>query len=138
MLTRLSRWLTKTAAKEPPESALAKACAYSLNHWGALTRFLEDGELQLDNNLCELQIRSLAIGRKNYLFAGADSGAERAATLYSLLRTCALQGVDTYAYLVDVIKKLAEGWPARRIDELLPQAWARSRSSEAPSLQATA
>jgi transposase len=124
---RLQRWLVKTATHEPPESALHKACAYSLNHWEALTRFLKDGRLALDNNLCELQIRSLAIGRKNYLFAGSDAGAERAAILYSLLRTCALQGVDSYAYLIDVLEKLAGGWPASRIDELLPENWAATR-----------
>jgi transposase len=138
VLKRLKRWLKKTAASEPPESAMHKACAYSLNHWEALTRFLEDGDLQLDNNLCELQIRSLAVGRRNYLFAGSDLGAERAATLYSLLRTCALQGVDTYAYLVDTLKKLAEGWLDKRIDELLPEAWASRHPSEEPVLQATA
>lgn len=70
ILGRLKRWLAKTTAREPPESALHKACAYSLNQWDALTRFLEDGRVGLDNNLCELQIRSLAVGRKNYFHAG--------------------------------------------------------------------
>lgn len=130
ILERLQHWLVRTAAKEPPESALHKACAYSLNHWQALTRFLEDGELMLDNNLCERQIRSLAVGRKSFLFAGSDAGAERAAILYSLLRTAALQGVDTYAYLIDVLEKLAAGWPASRIDELLPETWAAARTSQ--------
>ena len=127
LLERQHRWLVRTAAKEPPESALHKACAYSLNHWQALTRFLEDGSLALDNNFCELQIRSLAVGRKNFLFAGSDAGAERAAILYSLLRTAAVQCVDTYAYLIDLLEKLAAGWPARRIDELLPENWAAAR-----------
>jgi transposase len=130
ILARLKRWLTKTAAHEPPESALHKACAYSLNQWEALTRFMHDGRLGLDNNLCELQIRSLAIGRKNYLFAGSDAGAERAAILYSLMRTCALQGVDSYAYLIDIINKLAAGWPASRIAELLPENWAAARAAQ--------
>lgn len=124
ILERLKRWLVKTAAKEPPESALYKACAYSLNHWVALTCFLDDGSLALDNNLCELQIRSLAVGRKSFLFAGSDAGAERAAILYSLLRTCALHGVDGYDYLVNVLETLAAGWPHHRIDELLPENWA--------------
>jgi transposase len=138
ILDRLKRWLVKTAASEPPESALHKACAYSLNHWEALTRFLEDGRLSLDNNLCELQIRSLAVGRKNYLFAGSDSGAERGAILYSLLRTCALQGVDTYAYLKDILEKLADGWPANRIDELQPDAWAATQQANEPAEQTAA
>jgi transposase len=128
ILKRFKGWLVKTAGREPPESALAKACAYSLNHWDALTRFLEDGDLELDNNGCERQIRSLALGRKNYLFAGSDAGAERAATLYSIVRTCDLHDVDTYAYLIDVLGKLAGGWPARRIDELLPENWAANRA----------
>lgn len=136
ILTRLERWLRRTAAKEPPASALAKACAYSLNHWDALTRFLEDGRLALDNNFCELQIRTLAVGRKNYLFAGSDAGAERAAILYSLLRTCAVQGVDGYAYLKDALKKIAAGWPARRLDDLLPDAWALARAHETSELAA--
>ena len=100
------------------------------DHWTALLRFLEDGRLSLDNNLCELQIRSLAVGRRNYLFAGSDAGAEHAATLYSLLRTCALHGIDTYAYLVDLLRKLAGGWPDRRIDELLPESWAATQVAE--------
>jgi transposase len=87
----------------------------------ALTEFVGDGLLKLDNNCCERQIRSLAIGRKNYLFAGSDAGAERAAILYSLLRTAALAGIDTYAYLIKLLERLAAGWPQRRIDELLPE-----------------
>lgn len=129
ILERLNRWIVKTAANEPPESVLHKACAYSVNHWQALTRFLVDGRLALDNNFCELQIRSLAVGRKNFLFAGSDAGAERAAILYSLVRTAAVQGVDTYAYLTDLLEKLAGGWPAARIEELLPEQWAATRST---------
>lgn len=130
---RYHRWLCRTVEGEPPGSALAKACAYGVNHWGALTRFLEDGRLPLDNNLCELQIRSLAVGRRNYLFAGSDAGAEWAATLYSLLRTCALHGIDTYAYLVDLLGKLAAGWSQLRVDELLPEHWAETHPEPAPA-----
>jgi transposase len=121
ILGRIQRWLRRTAANEPPESALKKACAYGLNQWEALTRFVDDPRLPLDNNLCERQIRSLAVGRKNYLFAGSDAAAENAAILYSLVRTAALAGIDTYAYLKSVIEKIASGWPQSRIDELLPE-----------------
>jgi transposase len=121
ILERLQRWLQTTMATEPPASSLAKACGYSLRQWGALTEFVYDGLLALDNNLCERQIRSLALGRKNYLFAGSDAGAERAALLYSLLRTAALAGIDTYAYLIKLLERLAAGWPQRRLDELLPE-----------------
>ena len=135
IVDRYQRWITRTASREPPASALASACRYSLNQWAALTRFLEDSILPLDNNLCEGQIRSLAVGRRNYLFAGSDAGAERAATLYSLLRTCALCGVDSFAYLVGVLGKLASGWPERRIDELLPENWSAARKMASPQAQ---
>jgi hypothetical protein len=92
-----------------------------VNQWVALNEFRYDGLLQLDNNCCERQIRSLAVGRKNYLFAGSPAGAERAAILYSLLRTAALAGIDTYAYLIKLLERLASGWPQRRLDELLPE-----------------
>jgi hypothetical protein len=124
ILERYERWLKRTLVQEPPESSLHKACAYSLNQWDALGRFLEDPLLPLDNGLCERQIRSLALGRRNYLFAGSDAGAEHAAILYSLLRTAALAGIDTYGYLVQLIERLAAGWPAQRIDKLLPENYA--------------
>ena len=123
IMDRYHRWLQRMLSREPPASTLAKACAYSSNHWEALTRFLSDGRLPLDNNLCESQIRSLARGRRNYLFAGSDAGAERAAILYSLLRTCALHRIDGLAYLRDVLGKLASGWLDSRLDELLPENW---------------
>ena len=128
---RYRRWLSRTLAKEPPASALAKACSYSVNQWTALTRFLEDARLPLDTNLCESQIRSLAVGRRNYLFAGSDAGAERAAILYSLLRTCALHGVDAFAYLKDVLEKIAAGWSQLRLDELLPENWSPTEPANA-------
>ena len=132
IMDRYRRWLLRILSGEPPASTLAKACAYSLNHWEALTRFLKDGNLPLDNNLCEQQIRSLALGRRNYLFAGSDAGAERAAIMYSLLRTCALHGVEAFAYLKDVLGKLAAGWPSDRFDELLPENWSAPPPSTDP------
>jgi hypothetical protein len=77
-------------------SDLAKAAAYMINHWAALTRFLQDGRLKLDNNLCEQQLRAIALGRNNFLFFGSHRAAERAAVLYSLTRTCALQRVSRH------------------------------------------
>lgn len=103
--------------------------ALKLKHWVALTCYLEDGRLGPDNNLCELQLRSLVVGRKNYLFAGSDAGAERAAALYTVLRTCALHGVDPYAYLTDILPLLSD-WPQARIDELLPDVWQRRSGSQ--------
>jgi transposase len=121
ILGRLTRWIARTVEKEPPESVMHKACAYIVNQHQALLRFLEDAEISLDNNLCERQLRALAIGRKNYLFAGSDRAAERAAILYTVIRTAALAKIDVYAYLVRILTRIAEGWPAARLDELLPE-----------------
>ena len=123
VLGKLKRWFVATQKSEPPSTDLAKAAAYALNHWGALTRFVEDGRVSLDNNLCEQQLRDIALGRKNYLFAGSHDAARRAAALYSLTRTCAQYGVPPLPYFTDVLAKLASGWDADRLDELLPHRW---------------
>lgn len=120
VLQQLKRWALVTHANEPPSSDLAKAAAYMLNQWQALTRFVTDGRLSPDNNLTESQLRSIALGRKNYLFAGSHEAARRAAVLYTITRTCALQRVPPLAYLTDILPKLASAWPQSRIDELLP------------------
>jgi transposase len=122
-LERLKRWLRASAKNEPPKSAFAQACGYALRHWEALTRFTTDGALALDNNLCESQIRSLALGRKNYLFAGSDVGAQRAAVLYSITRTCALHGIAPLPYLASVLRRIATGHPGADYAQLLPDAW---------------
>ena len=123
VLEKLQRWWAATHANEPPASDFAKAAAYRMNHWIALTRFVQDGRLKLDNNLCEQQLRAIALGRNNFLFFGSHRAAEQAAVLYSLTRTCALHGVSPLVYLADVLRKLAAGWPQSRIDELLPGSW---------------
>lgn len=123
ILEKLHRWFELTKASEPPSSELAKGVAYALNHWTALTRFLEDGRISPDNNLCEQQLRDIACGRKNYLFAGSHDAAGRAAGFYSLTRTCIQYKVPPLAYFTDVLAKLAAGWPTERLDELLPHCW---------------
>lgn len=128
VLDKIHRWLVATCAIEPPSSQLAVAAAYFLNHWIALTRFVDDGRVSLDNNNCEQQLRDVALGRKNYLFAGSHEAAERAASLYSLTRTCTQHGVPPLPYLTDVIAKLAGGWEADRLDELLPDRWRDANS----------
>ena len=102
---------------------LAKAAAYALHHWTALTRFVADGRVSLDNNLCEQHLRDIALGRKNYLFAGSHDAARRAAALYSLTRACAQYGVPPLPYFTDVLTKLGSGWKATRLEELLPHRW---------------
>lgn len=129
ILERLKQWFVATAASEPPSSDLAKASAYCLNHWAALTRFVEDGRVGLDNNLCEQQLRDIALGRKNYLFAGSHDAARRIAGLYSLMRTCAQYGVPPLPYFTDVLTKLGAGWPADQLDDLLPHAWTASAAA---------
>ena len=121
----LQRWLTATSGREPPRGGLGKACRYWMNHWEALTRFLEDGRIELDNTGVERQIRALALGRKNYLFAGSHRAAERAAVLYTLIRSCDLAGVEPTDWLEDVLVRLADGWPQSRIAELLPHRFVR-------------
>jgi len=123
VLNKLKRWLVINQKSEPPSTNMAKAIAYHINHWEALGRFVADGRLSLDNNVCEQQMRDIALGRKNYLFAGSHQAAERSAVLYSLMRTCAQHKISPLPYLTDVITKISSGWPRGRIDELLPGNW---------------
>lgn len=132
---RLGRWVAEAYNRESPKSPLARACRYAINQWKSLLRFMEDARLPLHNNASELRLREIAVGRKNYLFAGSDAGAERAACVYTLVATCVLAGVEPWAYLADVLEKLASGWPQRRLEELLPPMWkaAREAAARAPS-----
>jgi transposase len=101
------------------KSNLAKAIGYSLARWKALTRYVHDGRIEIDNNAAERALRGVALGRGNYLFMGSDAGGERAAALYSLVQTAKLNGLDPEAYLREVLGRIAEH-PVNRIDELLP------------------
>lgn len=103
-------------------SELAKAFRYMLVRWTALTRVFDDGRIALDNNSAERALRSVAVGRKNYLFAGSERGAERAAAFYTLIETAKLNGLGPEAYLHDVLTRLAEH-SAKRLAELLPWNW---------------
>lgn len=132
-LEKLKRWFVASSAAEPPSTDLAQASAYVLNHWDALTRFLEDGRLKPDNNIVEQQLRDIALGRRNYLFAGSHDAARRAANIYSLMRTCAQYGIPPLPYFTDVLRKLGAGWDADRLDELLPHSW---RAPDAPVVSA--
>lgn len=129
ILERLKGWFVTTSAAEPPSTDLAQASAYLLNHWDALTRFVEDGRVSLDNNHVEQQLRDIALGRKNYLFAGSHDAARRAANIYSLMRTCAQYGVPPLPYFTDVLHKLGTGWDPDRLDELLPHRWRSEKAS---------
>jgi hypothetical protein len=118
----LQQWPLQQRQKVPDGSATAKAIDYTLNRWRALTRYLQDGELPSDNNWVENQIRPIAVGRSNWLFAGSLRVGQRAAAVMSLLHSARIGGHDPYAYLKDVLERLPTQ-PARRIDELLPHHW---------------
>ncbi len=122
----LKPWFEDSLAKVSKGSKLAEGLAYGLNHWDGLCRYLDDGRIEIDSNTVERSIRGLALTRKNALFAGHDRGAEGWALIASLLETCKLNRVDPLAWTTDVLTKLDNRWPASRIDELMPWAYAKS------------
>ena len=112
--------LVETAyASLSAKSPLAQAIQYALTRWTALTRYVEDGRIEIDNNAAERAIRALVLGRRNYLFAGSDAGGETAACLYSLIGTCRLNGIDPHGYLRHVLERIP-AHPINRIEDLLP------------------
>ena len=123
---KLHAWLTRKLTEVAPRSATEKAIRYSLGRWEALTRYLDDGDLPIDNNWLENRIRPVALGRSNWLFAGSDRAGRRSAVVMSLIQTARLHGLDPHAYLRDVLERLPTT-PASRIGELLPGAWKAAR-----------
>lgn len=123
VLDALHAWMTLQRQKLPASSATAKALDYSLRRWEALTRFVDDGQLPVDNNWIENQIRPIAIGRNNWLFAGSLRAGQRAAAVMSLIQSARMNGHDPYAYLKDVLTRLPTQ-RASQIGELLPHRWA--------------
>jgi transposase len=119
----LKTWLEKTLAQLAHGSEIAKAIRYALNQWDGLTRFLDDGRIEIDSNSVERAMRPVALTRKNSLFAGSNEGAENWAMLASLIETCKLNSVNPEAYVTDVLTKLVNNWSNRRLAELLPWAW---------------
>lgn len=120
VLEELEPWLRSKLALISHKSKLAEAIRYALSHWEGLTRFVDDGRVEIDSNVVERSIRPIALNRKNALFAGSDGGAEHWAVIASLIETCKLIGVEPYGYLVDVITRIVQGHPNSRLDELLP------------------
>jgi hypothetical protein len=115
----LKQWLEATLCKLSRKSDTALAVRYALGRWEALLRYLDGGSIEIDNNAAERALRVVALGRKNYLFAGSDVGGERAAAIYSLIGSAKLNGIDPEAYLREVLTRIANH-PVNRIDELLP------------------
>ena len=128
VLSDIERLLENPGKVFVPKNDIANAIAYSLGHWTQLTRFLEDGRLEIDNNRCENVIRPVAIGKKNWLFAGSPEGATRMAIIYSLTATCKLNGINFYEYLVDILPRI-QNYPAAKISDLSPINWNRSKNS---------
>ena len=120
-------WLRAKLGLISQKSKLAEAIRYALSRWEGLTRFIDDGRIEIDNNTVERSIRPIALNRKNALFAGSDGGAEHWATIASLIETCKLNDVDPLAYLTDVLTRIVNGHPNSEIDQLLPWAYRTSR-----------
>jgi transposase len=125
----LYRWIHELHPSLVPKTPLHVATQYALNQEAAWRRCFTDGRFEIDNGEAERNLRRIALGRKNYLFAGSDKGAERLAVAYTIFGSCHLNGVDPLAWGTDVIGKLQAGWPLSRLDELLPDAWAKSGGS---------
>lgn len=132
LLVELNAWLLERRERLLPASDLRGAFEYTLSQWDRLTRYVEDGQLHIDNNFSERCIRPLVIGRKNWLFAGSHEGAKRSAVIYSLIGTCRLLGVEPLAYLRDVLSRIADH-PVKRIAELTPAAYQAAGPAAIPA-----
>jgi transposase len=126
LLASFFEWADKIVTKLSAKSELAEAFRYTIKRRGALSRFLTNAHLEIDNNIAENAMRGIALGRKNYLFAGSDAGGERAAAVYSIMQTAKLNDINPEHCLRDTLTRIAEGHPINRINELMP--WAASTS----------
>ena len=123
IIDELEPWLRAKLALISQKTKLAEAIRYALSRWQGLTRFLDDGRIEIDSNVVERAIRPIALNRKNALFAGSDGGGEHWAVIASLIETCKLSGIEPHAYLADVITRIVNGHPNSQIDDLLPWAY---------------
>ena len=126
VLNAMKPWLIELRKATRPKSFLGKAVGNFLNQWDALCLFTGDGRVAIDNNRVERQMRCVAVGRKNWLFAGSEAGGQRAAAIYSLVCTCGLLGIEPWAYLKHVLQRIAEGVdPAT----LTPRRWKAAQNA---------
>jgi hypothetical protein len=132
LLDSMKAWFNESLSKLSKKSEVTVAIHYALGRWTQLLRYVDDGRLEIDNNAAERALRAVALGRKNYLFAGSDSGGERAAAMYSLLGSAKLNGLDPEAYVSYVLARIADH-PINRIDELLPWRVDVRRTLEVPA-----
>ncbi len=122
LLRKLDEWIQEIRPRVLPKSLLGQALTYATNQWEALNRYLEDGDLNIDNNASERALRTVALGRKNWMFAGSDEGGRRAAIFYTLIASAKQNGVEPFTYLRSLFELLPI-WPADRLSELWPLAW---------------
>jgi hypothetical protein len=129
VMERLKKWLLENApvkgSKVLPQSKIGKAISYTLGMWYRLERYLEDGKYEIDNNWVENSIRPVALGRKNYLFAGSHDAAQRAAMIYSLIATCKKNNVEPSEWLTDILTRIQDH-PINKIEKLLPGNWKKN------------
>jgi hypothetical protein len=128
ILVAFRQWIDEQFGDLLPKSPIAQACTYTVNQWAALNRYIEDGELTIDNNVSERTVKIPAIGRKNWLFVASHTGGERAAILFSLVASCKANQVEPFAYLRDIFSRLPSQ-PADSLDDLLPDRWLLSNPS---------
>jgi transposase len=127
VIERLERALQKLRPRYLPQSLMGRALSYALNQWPTLKRFLEHGEVEIDNNLVENAIRPTALGKKNWLFFGSEEAGHRSAVMYTLIENCRMHGVEPYAYLKDVLKQLPTT-TNQQVAQLTPLNWKRARA----------
>ena len=130
IVNKFYAWVEGTLNRISAKSSVGRALQYFVNHREALVRYLDDPRLEIDNNIAEIAVRTVALGRKNYLFAGADVGGESAAVFYSILGTAKLNDVNPQDYLADILQRIADGFPINRISELLPWNWKKGSGYE--------
>ena len=131
LVEALHLWLQDKLATVSGKSTIAEAIRYALSRWEGLTRFLNDGRIEIDSNVIERTMRPIALGRKNHLFAGSDWGGEHWAVVASLIETCKMNRIDPEAYLRDVLARIVARHPMSRIDELLPFAYRPAQAKNA-------
>jgi hypothetical protein len=129
ILESFRTWLVQQQCEVLPKSPMGEAIGYALGQWAALCRYLEDGDLSIDNNASERELRAIVLGRKNYLFFGSDAGGKRAAIIYSLIATCKRHGIDPFAYLKDVLQRLPSH-SIRNLAQLFPKNWKAARQAQ--------
>ncbi|HEY6306287.1 MAG TPA: transposase [Candidatus Angelobacter sp.] len=127
VLEKLHGYLLEIEPQVLPKSPEGRAVRYALKNWTALTRYAKDGDLEIDNNRTERAIRSVAVGRNNWLFFGSDRGGNTAAVLRSFVASCQRAGVDPFTWFKDILSRIAEH-PITRLAELLPHNWASAQA----------